>query len=414
MPRHARQPAREVDNPWPKTLTWCAGAEPVILEIIAAGTSYGYEIGRAVQEASGGELLAQEGTLYPALHRLQKRGYLAATWKTSPEGRKRKHYRLTAEGRPASRGIAGRMGRVQQDGQSHPGDCPCRSRLPMTVESSPAAIRRPNRCPSRLADDIAAEIADHLASAAGDLKRRGAADDEAARLALARFGDVARVTRQCWWVHKREEVMFRTAEMAVGPGGDRRGRGRFWRLAIAAELCFAHRGASPSNSRRSPPRSRPCWPSRAAQIAGQAYLGDPSVPAKDVEIQVFRFSAEPSPGNSPGAVARRVRTDAEGRFESGNLQLGDYCLLGPLLDSAGNAKPSELLFSKFQSRPLYLTAGAGKETIDLTWRRRDDFVWPSRYSQQIDHWRPGILGFRRNAYFVAWRWIVSATASAAE
>ena len=73
--------------------------EPVILEIIAAGTSYGYEIGRAVQEASGGELLAQEGTLYPALHRLEKRGYLSATWKISPEGRKRKHYRLTAEGR---------------------------------------------------------------------------------------------------------------------------------------------------------------------------------------------------------------------------------------------------------------------------------------------------------------------------
>ena len=73
--------------------------EPVILEIIAAGTSYGYEIARAVQHASRGELLAQEGTLYPALHRLEKRGYLRATWKTSPEGRKRKHYQLTGEGR---------------------------------------------------------------------------------------------------------------------------------------------------------------------------------------------------------------------------------------------------------------------------------------------------------------------------
>src|ERR1700688_4357859 len=73
--------------------------EPVILELIAAGASYGYEIGRAVQEASAGELLAQEGTLYPALHRLEKRGYLRAAWKTSPEGRKRKHYHLTGEGR---------------------------------------------------------------------------------------------------------------------------------------------------------------------------------------------------------------------------------------------------------------------------------------------------------------------------
>lgn len=73
--------------------------EPVVLEIIAGGTSYGYEIARAVQQASGGELLAQEGTLYPALHRLEKRGYLRATWKTSAEGRRRKHYQLTAEGR---------------------------------------------------------------------------------------------------------------------------------------------------------------------------------------------------------------------------------------------------------------------------------------------------------------------------
>ena len=73
--------------------------EPVILELIAAGASYGYEIARAVEQASSGELLAQEGTLYPALHRLEKRGYLRATWKTSPEGRKRKHYHLTAEGR---------------------------------------------------------------------------------------------------------------------------------------------------------------------------------------------------------------------------------------------------------------------------------------------------------------------------
>lgn len=73
--------------------------EPVILEMIAGGASYGYEIARAVEAASNGKLLAQEGTLYPALHRLEKRGYLRATWKSSPEGRQRKHYQLTAEGR---------------------------------------------------------------------------------------------------------------------------------------------------------------------------------------------------------------------------------------------------------------------------------------------------------------------------
>lgn len=73
--------------------------EPIVLELIAGGASYGYEIVRAMQQESRGELLAQEGTLYPALHRLEKRGYLRSQWKDSPEGRQRKHYYLTAEGR---------------------------------------------------------------------------------------------------------------------------------------------------------------------------------------------------------------------------------------------------------------------------------------------------------------------------
>jgi len=73
--------------------------EPVILEVIAGGATYGYEIARAIEQASGGQLLAQEGTLYPALHRLEKRGLLEAEWALSPEGRQRKHYRLTALGR---------------------------------------------------------------------------------------------------------------------------------------------------------------------------------------------------------------------------------------------------------------------------------------------------------------------------
>ena len=57
----------------------------MILELIAAGASYGYEIARAVEQASNGELLAQEGTLYPALHRLEKRGYLPRRGRPRPK-----------------------------------------------------------------------------------------------------------------------------------------------------------------------------------------------------------------------------------------------------------------------------------------------------------------------------------------
>jgi transcriptional regulator len=73
--------------------------EPIILETIADGATYGYEIAKAIERTSGGQLLAQEGTLYPALHRLEKRGLLEAEWGQSPEGRQRKHYKLTALGR---------------------------------------------------------------------------------------------------------------------------------------------------------------------------------------------------------------------------------------------------------------------------------------------------------------------------
>ena len=66
-----------------------------------------------------------------------------------------------------------------------------------------------------LDEQLAAEIADHLAAAAGDFIRRGEAEDQAATLALARFGDVARVKRQCWWIHNGEEVMFRTVGIGL-------------------------------------------------------------------------------------------------------------------------------------------------------------------------------------------------------
>lgn len=73
--------------------------EILVLEVISEGRTYGYEIAKEIKQRSSGRLLAQEGTLYPALHRLEKRGALAATWRDSPEGRRRKYYQLTPEGR---------------------------------------------------------------------------------------------------------------------------------------------------------------------------------------------------------------------------------------------------------------------------------------------------------------------------
>ena len=75
--------------------------EPMILAVLSAGPSYGYEIGRDLLRRSDGLLKLGEGTLYPVLHRLEGRGLIAATWRTGPNGRDRKYYRLTPRGRRA-------------------------------------------------------------------------------------------------------------------------------------------------------------------------------------------------------------------------------------------------------------------------------------------------------------------------
>lgn len=65
------------------------------------GRMHGFEILRWIEETSDGALLLEEGALYPALHRLAKRGWLDSEWAVSEKGRRAKYYRLTASGRGA-------------------------------------------------------------------------------------------------------------------------------------------------------------------------------------------------------------------------------------------------------------------------------------------------------------------------
>ncbi|MFO8174897.1 MAG: PadR family transcriptional regulator [Gemmatimonadota bacterium] len=76
-----------------------ASATPLVLAILSEGESYGYAIIKRVEELSGGELQWTDGMLYPVLHRLERAGYLKATWGKSESGRRRKYYRLTEEGK---------------------------------------------------------------------------------------------------------------------------------------------------------------------------------------------------------------------------------------------------------------------------------------------------------------------------
>jgi transcriptional regulator len=72
----------------------------LILEVLGLAPSYGYEIVQTVLTRSEGRLELKEGSLYPALHRLERQKFLAAYW-TEADGRQRKYYKLTAAGRKA-------------------------------------------------------------------------------------------------------------------------------------------------------------------------------------------------------------------------------------------------------------------------------------------------------------------------
>ncbi len=71
----------------------------LILRVASLGPIHGYAIAQRIQQISRDVLQVQQGSLYPALHRLENRGLLAAEWKESETGRDAKFYRLTAAGR---------------------------------------------------------------------------------------------------------------------------------------------------------------------------------------------------------------------------------------------------------------------------------------------------------------------------
>jgi len=71
----------------------------LILRVASLGPIHGYAIAQRIQQISRDVLRVQQGSLYPALHRLENRGLLAAEWKESETGRDAKFYRLTAAGR---------------------------------------------------------------------------------------------------------------------------------------------------------------------------------------------------------------------------------------------------------------------------------------------------------------------------
>ena len=73
----------------------------LILRIVALEPLHGYGIVRRIEQMSGEALQIRQGSLYPALYRMEQRGLLTADWKTNESGKEAKYYRLTKAGRKA-------------------------------------------------------------------------------------------------------------------------------------------------------------------------------------------------------------------------------------------------------------------------------------------------------------------------
>lgn len=71
----------------------------LILRTLALGPQHGWAISERVQQVSSDALQIQQGSLYPALHRLERRGWIKAKWGTSDNNRRAKYYELTATGK---------------------------------------------------------------------------------------------------------------------------------------------------------------------------------------------------------------------------------------------------------------------------------------------------------------------------
>jgi|SRR5579862_4337684 len=73
--------------------------DALVLKTLTAGRLHGYGVARAIEDATDRVVEVEEGSLYPALYRLERKGWVEAEWGTSELGRRAKFYRLTPRGR---------------------------------------------------------------------------------------------------------------------------------------------------------------------------------------------------------------------------------------------------------------------------------------------------------------------------
>lgn len=85
-------------SPTPPSELFPGTLEMLILRTVSSGTLHGYGIAKHIEQSSRGELRIERGSLYPALERLLKKGWVTARWDRSPTGRRARYYTITKSG----------------------------------------------------------------------------------------------------------------------------------------------------------------------------------------------------------------------------------------------------------------------------------------------------------------------------
>ena len=83
----------------PKTELLPGTLDMLVLKVLLGGPHHGYAVARRIQQASEDVLKVEEGSLYPALHRMEERGWIDSEWGVSESNRRAKYYRLSRSGR---------------------------------------------------------------------------------------------------------------------------------------------------------------------------------------------------------------------------------------------------------------------------------------------------------------------------
>ena len=325
----------------------------LILKTLIRGSMHGYAIAEFIQQASRDALRVEEGALYPALHRLELRGFLRAEWGTSDNNRRAKFYRLTALGRRELENETAEWNRVAAGGRSRDADGVSGRMWSRLIEAwyrVTASFRR-----RRLERDLDDEVAFHLAMRQADVAHDGESGVEPGREAARRFGNVTALKEQMrdMWTFPRSTASGRTslrrphaAAAARIHGGLGAGPGR--RHRSEHELC-----SRSFNALTFHPPAGISDPSRVVALYPAVPTGEPPV----FSVAEYRFLAEHATSLDAAAVsdAARSGSGSTARTEPPSA----FLVSGNFFERSGSRPSAAAVFVPDEDRPDRLRGGRG-------------------------------------------------------